>query len=143
MRLTFMAGMATVVSLSGVALVSSTLPAQPGGGVAPQCSVDQNSPKELTLLSLKFQGARSAQSPDVRKKALREIIKELDTKPERFAKNPGGYNLTLVQALTMWGVEPGITDSPVRSELGFVTNPTEPYDIPPAAISQGLIDISK
>ncbi len=129
MRLTFMAGMATVVSLSGVALVSSTLPAQPGGGVAPQCSVDQNSPKELTLLSLKFQGARSAQSPDVRKKALREIIKELDTKPERFAKNPGGYNLTLVQALTMWGVEPGITDSPVRSELGFVTNPTEPYDI--------------
>ncbi|WP_373059216.1 hypothetical protein [Gemmatimonas sp.] len=129
MRLTFIAGLATVLSLSAAALVPFTLAAQPGGGVAPQCSIDQNTPKELTLLSLKFQSARSAPSPDARKKALREIIKELDTKPERFTKNPGGYNLTLVQALTMWGVEPGLTDAPARSELGFVTNPTEPYDI--------------
>jgi len=129
MRLTFMAGVATVVSLSGVPLAPSTLAAQPGGGVAPQCTIDQNSPKELTLLSFKFQGARSAQTPDARKKVLREIIKELDTKPERFAKNPGGYNLTLVQALTMWGVEPGLGDAPARSELGFITNPTEPYDV--------------
>ena len=93
MRLTFMAGVATVVSLSGVALVPAALTAQPGGGVAPQCTIDQNNPKELALMSLKFQGARSAATPDARKKALRDIVKELDTKPERFAKNPGGYNL--------------------------------------------------
>jgi tetratricopeptide (TPR) repeat protein len=80
-------------------------------------------------MSLKFQGARSAATPDARKKALRDIVKELDTKPERYAKNPGGYNLTLVQALTMWGVEPGLVDAPARSELGFITNPAEPYDI--------------
>ena len=129
MRLTFMAGIATVASLSGVALVSSTVAAQPGGGVASACEIDQNNPKELALMSLKFQTARSSQTPDARKKVLRDIIKELDTKPERFAKNPGGYNLSLVQALTMWGVEPGITDAPARSELGFITNPTEPYDI--------------
>ena len=129
MRLTFMAGFATVVSLSGVALVPSVLTAQPGGGVAPECSIDQNNPKELALMSLKFQGARNAATPDARKKALRDIIKELDTKPERYAKNPGGYNLSLVQALTMWGVEPGLVDAPARSELGFITNPTEPYDI--------------
>jgi hypothetical protein len=60
---------------------------------------------------------------------LRDIVKELDTKPERFAKNPGGYNFTLVQALTIWGVEPGLVDAPSRSELGFITNPAEPYDI--------------
>jgi hypothetical protein len=129
MRLTFMAGIATVASLSGAVLVPSALTAQPGGGVAPQCSIDQNTPKELALMSLKFQSARSAATPDARKKVLRDIIKELDTKPERFAKNPGGYNLSLVQALTMWGVEPGIGDAPARSELGFITNPTEPYDI--------------
>ena len=129
MRLTFMSGIATVVSLSGVAFAPLALTAQPGGGVAPQCSIDQNTPKELALMSFKFQGARSAQTPDARKKVLRDIVKELDTKPERFAKNPGGYNLTLVQALTMWGVEPGLTDAPARSELGFITNPTEPYDI--------------
>ena len=110
MRLTFMAGIATVASLSGAVLVPSALTAQPGGGVAPQCSIDQNTPKELALMSLKFQSARSAATPDARKKVLRDIIKELDTKPERFAKNPGGYNLSLVQALTMWGVEPGIVD---------------------------------
>ncbi|WP_411282061.1 hypothetical protein [Gemmatimonas sp.] len=129
MRLTFMAGLATVVSLSGTPLVPSIIHAQPGGGVAPACEIDQNSPKELALMSLKFQNARSAQTPDARKKVLRDIIKELDTKPERFAKNPGGYNLSLVQALTIWGVEPGLTDAPARSELGFITNPTEPYDI--------------
>ncbi len=129
MRLTFMAGVATVLSLSGVVLVPSALTAQPGGGVAPQCAIDQNNPKELALMSLKFQGARSAPTPDARKKALRDIVKELDTKPERYAKNPGGYNLTLVQALTIWGVEPGLADAPARSELGFITNPTVPYDI--------------
>ena len=129
MRLTFMAGAATVLSLSGVALVPAALTAQPGGGVAPQCTIDQNTPKELALMSLKFQGARSAPTPEARKKALRDIVKELDTKPERFAKNPGGYNLSLVQALTIWGVEPGLGDAPARSELGFITNPTQPYDI--------------
>ena len=129
MRLTFMAGVATVLSLSGIALVPAALTAQPGGGVAPQCTIDQNTPKELALMSIKFQGARSAPTPEARKKALRDIIKELDTKPERFAKNPGGYNLSLVQALTIWGVEPGLADAPARSELGFITNPTAPYDI--------------
>ena len=63
MRLTFMAGVATVVSLSGVALVPAALMAQPGGGVAPQCTIDQNNPKELALMSLKFQSARSAPTP--------------------------------------------------------------------------------
>ena len=129
MRLTFIAGFATVVSLSGVALAPAALSAQPGGGVAPQCTIDQNTPKELALMSLKFQSARSAPTPEARKKALRDIVKELDTKPERFAKNPGGYNFTLVQALTIWGVEPGLADAPARSELGFITNPAEPYDI--------------
>ena len=129
MRLTFIAGFATVVSLSGVALAPAALSAQPGGGVAPQCTIDQNNPKELALMSLKFQSARSAPTPEARKKALRDIVKELDTKPERFAKNPGGYNFTLVQALTIWGVEPGLADAPARSELGFITNPAEPYDI--------------
>ncbi|MDQ8172579.1 MAG: hypothetical protein P3B76_07840, partial [Gemmatimonadota bacterium] len=129
MRLTFMAGVATVVSLSGAVLVPSVGLAQPGGGVASSCTIDQNNPKELALMSLKFQSARSAPTPEARQKALRDIVKELDTKPERYAKNPAGYHLSLVQALTLWGVEPGIGDTPVRSALGFITNPTQPYDI--------------
>jgi predicted Zn-dependent protease len=129
MRLTFMAGAASLVSLVGSALVPTLVHAQPGGGVAPACTIDQNSPKELTMMSLKFQTARTAPSPEVRKKALREVVKELDTKPERFAKNPAGYHLTLVQALTMWGVEPGVGDAPKRSELGFITAPEQAYDV--------------
>ena len=129
MRLTFMAGVATVVSLSGAVLVPSVALAQPGGGVASSCTIDQNNPKELALMSLKFQSARSAPTPEARQKVLRDIVKELDTKPERYAKNPAGYHLSLVQALTLWGVEPGIGDAPARSALGFITNPTQAYDI--------------
>lgn len=129
MRLTFMASAASLVSLLGSALVPALALAQPGGGVAPACTIDQNNPKELTIMSLKFQTARSAPTPEVRKKALRDVVKELDTKPERFAKNPAGYYLTLVQALTMWGVEPGVGDTPKRSELGFLTAPEQAYDV--------------
>ena len=84
MRLTFIAGATAVATL---ALVPALAAAQPGG-VATACTIDQNNPKELALLSLKLQQARGAASPDVRRKALSDIAKELDTKPERFAKNP-------------------------------------------------------
>jgi len=125
MRLTFLAG---AVALAATSAIPASLMAQPGG-VAPACNIDANSPKELALLSLTMQRARSATTPDARKKALSEIMKELDTKPERFAKNAGGYNYTLSQALTLWAVEPGIGNTPTRGSLGLVTTPDQPYDV--------------
>ena len=128
MRLTFLAGAAAAVSLSGVSLAPATASAQPGG-VSSACSIDPNNPKELAMQQLAFNRAQSAQNPDDRKKVLLGVMKELDTKPERFAKNPAGYNYILSQALVMWATEPGIGATPTRGTLGFQTNKEEPYDI--------------
>ncbi len=125
MRLVFIAGAAALVATS---VVPATVSAQPGG-VAPACNIDPNSPKELAILSLTFQRARAGTTPEVRKKALSEIMKELDTKPERFAKNLAGYNYMLSQALSLWAVEPGVGFMPTRGTIGLPTTPEQPYDL--------------
>lgn len=128
MRLTFLAGAAAVVSLTGVSLVPALATAQPGG-VSSACSIDPNNPKELALQTLSFNRAKSAQTPEDRKKVLQGVMKELSTKPERFAKNPAGYNYVLSQALVLWAVEPGMPEKPTRGALGFVSNQNDPYDV--------------
>ena len=128
MRLSFARGTVAAGLVAGLSIAPIVLSAQPGG-VAPACPLDANSPKELALMELQIQRARGAATPDVRQAALKAIVKELDTKPERFAKNLGGYNLRWAQALTMWAIEPGVGNTPVRASLGFVTNPTEPIDL--------------
>lgn len=127
MRLSFARGVLVAGSMVGLS-VPYTLVAQPGG-VASACSVDPNSPKELALMELQIQGARGAATPEARTTALRKMIKELDTKPERFAKNPAGYQYRMAQALTMWGMEPDVGYTPLRSTLGFESNPTGTIDI--------------
>ncbi|MBL0938655.1 MAG: hypothetical protein IBJ03_07160 [Gemmatimonadaceae bacterium] len=126
MRLTFMAG--AMAAATATLMLPAISAAQPGG-VSAACSIDPNNPKELAMQSLAFQRAKTAQNPDDRKKVLTAVLKELDTKPERFAKNPLGYNYMLSQALVMWAVEPGVGPTPTRGSIGFVTNPAEPYDI--------------
>jgi tetratricopeptide (TPR) repeat protein len=112
-------------SLASLALAPATIAAQG----ASACNIDPNSPKELALVSIKFQQARASQNPDQRKTALMAVAKELDTKPERYAKNPAGYNYVLSQLLGMWAVEPGIPLVTTRGALGFQANPGETLDI--------------
>jgi hypothetical protein len=126
MRLTFMAGAVAAVSLTGA--LPATLTAQPGG-VSPTCTIDVNQPKELAIQSLSYQQVKAATAPEQRKKLLTQMTKELDTKPERFAKNVTGYQYMLSEVLKMWAIEPGVPGAPVRSTLGFVTAPTEPIDL--------------
>lgn len=128
MRLTFMTGAVALVSLAGSVVTPLAAHAQPGG-VASACAIDPNNPKELAIQSLAFSRAKSAQNAEDRKKILMGVMKELDTKPERFAKNPAGFNYILSQALVMWAVEPGIPAAPPRAAIGLVQNPTQPYDI--------------
>jgi tetratricopeptide (TPR) repeat protein len=126
MRLTFMAGAVAAASLTSV--LPATAVAQPGG-VSESCNIDVNQPKELALLSLSYQQAKAAQNPDQRKKLLTSMLKDLDTKPERFAKNVPGYQYMLSEVLKMWALEPGVPNAPVRSTLGFVSNPGETVDL--------------
>lgn len=126
MRLTFMAGAVAAASLTSV--LPATAGAQPGG-VSESCNIDVNQPKEMAMLSLSYQQAKASQNPEQRKKLLAAMIKELDTKPERFAKNVPGYQYMRSEALKMWALEPGTADAPVRSSLGFVSAPTETIDL--------------
>ncbi len=128
MRLTYLAGTAAVLSLTGFALMPATATAQPGG-VSSACSIDPNSPKELAMQTLAFSRAGNAQNPEDRLKILMGVIKELDTKPQRFQKNPAGYNYVLSQALVLLATQPGLPEAPTRGTLGFVTNKDESYDI--------------
>lgn len=126
MRLTFMAGAVAAASLTTV--VPATAVAQPGG-VTAACNIDINAPKEMAIMSLSYQQAKAAQNPEQRKKLLTSMTKELDTKPERFAKNPTGYQYLLSEVLKMWALEPGTPHAPTRSSIGFVANPTETIDL--------------
>ena len=126
MRLTFMAGAVAAVSLTTV--VTATAAAQPGG-VASKCDINIDSPKEMAVLSLSYQQAKGAQNPEQRKKLLTSMAKELDTKPERFAKNAVGYQYMLSEVFKMWALEPGIPHAPTRASIGLVSNPTETIDL--------------
>lgn len=128
MRLSFARKAVAAGLAAGISVAPAVLTAQPGG-VATACELDANTPKELAVLELQVQRARSAQSPEDRQGALRTILKELDTKPERYAKNPAGFNLRMAQALTLWAVEPGIGYNPQRAALGFQTDPGSSIDL--------------
>ena len=119
---------AAMLATASLALAPIAISAQPGG-VAAKCEIDTNEPKELALISIKFQQARAATAPEARKAALMGISKDLDTKPERFAKNPAGYNYVMSQLLSMWAMEPGVGYMPTRGALGFVSAPTETIDL--------------
>jgi tetratricopeptide (TPR) repeat protein len=125
MRLTFITGVALVASV-GLPVLASAQP----GGVASTCSIDISSPKEMGIINLRLTQARSAATPAARAKLLTQVMGDLDTKPERFAKNPAGYQSMLSQSLMLWGLNDTLAIQPTtRGALGFVTNPTEPYDI--------------
>lgn len=126
MRLTFMAGAVAAASLTTV--VPATAVAQPGG-VSASCNIDINAPKEMAMLSLSYQQAKSSQNPEQRKKLLTTMTKELDTKPERFAKNATGYQYMLSEVFKMWALEPGTPHAPTRASIGLVANPTETIDL--------------
>ena len=125
MRLAFLVGASALV---GASFVPTAAVAQPGG-VSAACNIDANSPKELALATLNIQRARTAQSPVMRIDALKAVMKELDTKPERYAKNPAGYNYILSQTLVLFATDPAVGSMTTRGAFGMLTNPTEPYDV--------------
>ena len=125
MRLKFLAGL---FALAATSFAPTTMVAQPGG-VSAACNIDANSPKELALASLNIQKAKTAQIAAARTDALKSVLKELDTKPERFAKNPAGYNYILSQVLVLFSLEPSVGFMSTRGAIGMVTQPEQSYDL--------------
>lgn len=121
---------AAVAALAGTTCLPAAVAVAQPGGVGAACDIDVLSPKELaTISSITLPGARSATDAAKRQGALRTVMKELHTKPERFAKNQAGYQYVLTQVLTLWAIEPEISHQTTRVVLGYPTNPDEPVDI--------------
>jgi tetratricopeptide (TPR) repeat protein len=135
----------SVAVLATVALASVPFQqavAQPGG-VAAQCSIDQNSPKELSLAELRFARLKQGQDSATRNSALREAMKTLTEKPEVFAKNPAGRSYGIVRAMGNFMSPPDPVGQWVtRGSLGYATNPTGMID-PAAALDSALAEVVK
>lgn len=120
---------ATVATLSLAAVAS----AQPGG-VGPACEVDTNAPKEMLVASLALQRAASAADPASKVAALKNTMKELTNKSDKWrSKNPLGYQMLLGQTLGFWiGVE-GQALQTTRGAIGAIETPEESIDLVAAA----------
>jgi tetratricopeptide (TPR) repeat protein len=116
--------------------------AQPGG-VQAQCSIDQNSPKELSMAELRFARLKAGVDSATRNGTLREVMKILTEKPEVFAKNPGGRNYGIVRALGNFMSPPDPVGQWVsRASLGYASEPTGMID-PAAALDTALAEVVK
>jgi tetratricopeptide (TPR) repeat protein len=121
------------LSLSAAAVatlsLSAPLQAQPGG-IGPSCGVDTNSPKELLVASLAFQRAATNPDPIAKLAALKNTMKELTNRQERWrSRNPLGYEMLLAQTLSSFV---GLDDMELvttRGAIGAIDAPTEPIDL--------------
>lgn len=124
---------ATLAIAASAAPLGNTLVAQPGG-VAPMCEIDTNAPRELLVTSLSFQRAAGAADPAARATALKQVMKELTTKSERFRpKNPLGYEMMLGQVLSLWIADPSTPVVTTRGAIGAIDNPTAEINLVEAA----------
>lgn len=134
--------MAVLATFAVVSVGALPAGAQPGG-VAAQCSIDQNSPKELSMAELRFARLKSGQDSASRNTTLREAMKLLTEKPEAYAKNPAGRNYGLARALGNFLSTPDPVASWVpRGSLGYVSDPTAMID-PAAALDTALAEVVK
>lgn len=119
------------VSAAAVAtfFVSDPVRAQPGG-VGPSCELDANSPKELLVANLAFQRAAGAADPAARQAGLRQTMKELTNRPERFRdKNASGYNMILAQTLSLFVADDQTPLNTTRGALGATDAPDTPINL--------------
>jgi tetratricopeptide (TPR) repeat protein len=109
----FSVSAASVASLT----FAASLAAQPGA-VAAACEIDTNSPKELLVASLAFQRAATAADPVAKATALKNTMKELTNKQDKWrSKNALGYEMLLAQTLSQWVA---IEDMPVETTRGAI-----------------------
>ena len=121
------------LSLSAAAVatlsLSAPLQAQPGG-IGPSCGVDTNSPKELLVASLAFQRAATNPDPIAKLAALKNTMKELTNRPERWrSRNPLGYEMLLAQTLSTFVSLDDMELVTTRGAIGATDAPTESIDL--------------
>lgn len=92
------------------------------------CEIDESTPAQLTRAVLNIQIAQSSAKPEDAAAKLRDAVKligEGDLK-----RNPVGRAYELGRALVFWSTQPSMASGlTTRGALGFIDNPTAPYDI--------------
>jgi len=123
------------VSAAAVATLSLSVVAQAQpGGVGPSCEIDANQPKELLVANLAFQRAAGTEDPAARLPVLKQVMKELTNKPEKFRqKNPDGYNMVLAQTLSLFVADGSTSVETTRGAIGALDTPDAPINLVQAA----------
>jgi len=121
----FSVSAATVATLT----IASSLSAQPGG-VAAACEIDTNSPKELLVAALAYQRAATAADPVAKAAALKNTMKELTNKQDKWrSKNALGYEMLLAQTLSSWIAIEDMTVETTRGAIGATDMPEQPINL--------------
>jgi tetratricopeptide (TPR) repeat protein len=111
------------LSLSAVAL------AQPGG-VGPSCELDGNSPKELFVANQAYQKAAQQTDPAARQIALKEVMKQLTNKADKWkSKNPMGHAMLTGQTLALWIADQQTPLVTTRGAIGATDAPETPINL--------------
>ncbi len=123
------------VSAAAVATLSLSVVAQAQpGGVGPSCEIDANQPKELLVVNLAFQRAAGTEDPAARLPVLKQVMKDLTNKPEKFReKNPQGYNMVLAQTLSLLVADENTPVETTRGAIGAIDAPDAPINLVQAA----------
>ncbi len=120
----------TAALIGGLVVMSSAVaPLAAQTAPAPSaCNVDQSKPKELSLVYLTYTRLSAAPAGPARDPLIKNMLKELMDKPEKYTSNPAGYNYMLSLALTAATTQPGGVAPTTRGAMGLTTRPTEPFD---------------
>jgi tetratricopeptide (TPR) repeat protein len=131
-----------VLATVGAFAAAVPVQAQPGG-VQAQCSIDQNAPKELSMIELRMARLAAAKDSATKNATLREAMKLLTEKPQAFAKNQAGMHYAMARVIGSFMSPPEPVGSWVpRAQLGYVSNPTGMVD-PAAALDTSLAEVVK
>jgi tetratricopeptide (TPR) repeat protein len=124
------AASAALCAASG--LMAQAAPAAPAAG--PACTVDQQAPGQLAVVSLSLTKATASSKPEDRAKNVRDAVKRLTEKPEQFKANEAERQFALGRALMLYAEPlPGPAYSTTRGEVGFTANKEATVDLLAAA----------
>jgi tetratricopeptide (TPR) repeat protein len=131
----------SVRALTAAAAVWAASPASAQNAPAPApaasaCTIDQNAPGQLAVVSLSLTKAASSPKPDDRFKNVRDAVKRLTEKPDQFKANEAERQFALGRSLMLYAdALPGPTYTAKRGDVGFVADKEAPVDLLLAADS--------
>lgn len=92
------------------------------------CEPDEGSPNQVARAVLDLTMVQTASKPEDAATRLKDAVKLLQEGDMK--KNPVGRSLVFGKTLVFWLSQPGMSSGrTTRGAIGFVTDPTAPYDI--------------